>query len=182
MAHENQPQHVIPVNPDALSSQWTCPICLNVPLRPVLTWCQHLFCHDCMVRCRASGAGRHCPTCRADNPQAPLELKMGSFLRRLWSDIQVRCGNCDNGCLWTGSISKATSHLNVCKAESMTTQRPPADIKAETAYETVIETLSQIIRDLSQGLAANESDANALRAENLELRSQLKDMHDQWSK
>ncbi|GKY93741.1 hypothetical protein MPSEU_000341200 [Mayamaea pseudoterrestris] len=91
----------------------TCPICLSVPVEPVvLVPCEHLFCHYCIVHCshRGDNVCKICPTCKSGY-SCVQSLKRGSLRHRLWSNVQVTC---DNGCKWTGSIDKLSTHLAWC--------------------------------------------------------------------
>jgi hypothetical protein len=36
------------------------------------------------------------------------------FARRVWSSVNVKCGNHSDGCTWTGSIGDFAAHANLC--------------------------------------------------------------------
>ena len=104
--------HPIPVKPDDVSSHLTCAICLNVPMEPSITPCQHIFCRGCLAQHR-DNRGYNCPTCRAPTPTL-TPLAAGGLIYRVWSEIAVKCGNCERGCAWTGSIHDANNHMRAC--------------------------------------------------------------------
>jgi hypothetical protein len=56
---------------------------------------------------------RECPTCRG-NVDRVSSLKTCPLLYRIWSETQVKCGNHEHSCPWTGSIADLTSHMKDC--------------------------------------------------------------------
>ncbi|GKY92169.1 hypothetical protein MPSEU_000188200 [Mayamaea pseudoterrestris] len=105
-------QTPVPLKPDDVSAHLTCAICMNVPAEPSLTPCQHLFCKECLSMHRQT-AGPFCPSCRTHNANVTA-LQSGSLIYRVWSEINVKCGNHDRGCPWTGSIVDAITHMHSC--------------------------------------------------------------------
>lgn len=117
----NQHRHTqslpaVSLDPEQVCSEMTCAICLNVPMHPVVTPCQHLFCRDCLAQTRGHGDTR-CPTCRTGNAQSATALVAGSLVYRIWSAIDVKCGHSERGCPWRGSIADAAAHMDSCRAD-----------------------------------------------------------------
>jgi hypothetical protein len=167
--------HPVPVKPDELSSHLTCAICLNVPVEPVLTPCQHMFCGPCMEQ----HPGRDCPTCRSPNNRI-YALEAGTLSYRIWSEVAVKCGNFERGCAWTGSIVDAKKHMGTCSFADNSKK-----LKDEiVALKEEIECLNEEIASLSSSYtslatAANQqsitldTEAQLLRAEKDEIKREL---------
>ena len=101
-----------PCNPDEVPSELKCSICLGIPLFPVLTPCEHLFCKDCIHAVRLKDQNGLCPICRGPYESNELkELQKGTFVYRLWSNIRVKCTRCEEGCTWSGSIEDFVPHF-----------------------------------------------------------------------
>ena len=63
-----------------------------------------------------------CPTCRSEcSVDQLVDLPRGTLGFRIWSDIQVKCNNCEDGCSWTGSIVDFTAHSDRCNNDNHTT-------------------------------------------------------------
>ncbi|GKY99490.1 hypothetical protein MPSEU_000903200 [Mayamaea pseudoterrestris] len=155
----------IPLKPDELSAHLTCSICLNIPVDPVLTQCQHLFCNSCLPR-----AG-NCPNCRAPNTR-PTAMAAGSILYRIWSDVNVKCGNCDRNCQWTGSISDAKQHCRpVDDAEALKTEIVRLQAEHVNLMSEAIHWEDMYYKAVNQHMAANQ-ELTTLRNSVLALRTQ----------
>ena len=90
-----------------------CPICFDVPLRPNITPCQHLFCDVCLEQ--ALLVNKACPICRFDCTSNQMRsLEPGTLIHRVWSSIEVKCTNHQGSCQWTGSIGDYGNHLEQC--------------------------------------------------------------------
>ena len=101
-----------PCNPDEVPSDLKCSICLGIPLFPVLTPCEHIFCKDCIHSVSLNDQNGICPICRGPYKSNELkELQKGTFIYRLWSNIRVKCTRCEEGCTWTGSIEDFLPHF-----------------------------------------------------------------------
>ena len=134
--NHDQPCPVIPVHPEEVYSELTCAICLNVPLHPVMTSCQHLFCRDCLAQYQQQNEEiSRCPTCRVESPQRPAALVAGSLVYRIWSKTNARCGNCDRGCPWIGSISDLEAHYQACRPASNASTRNLQERSEKLEYE-----------------------------------------------
>lgn len=97
---------------DQVPDDILCSICMALPIEPVITPCEHIFCKGCISR--ALGGAKMCPLDRraCDNHQL---LPLQGVALRIWSSIRVKCGNPDDdGCAWTGSISDYAAHEQVC--------------------------------------------------------------------
>ena len=97
----------VALNPENIPEDLICSICMTLPSKPVITPCHHIFCQSCIQQ-----ALRHqtiCPIdrrpCRVDQLK-PLE----GALSRIWGAIQVKCGGCERGCAWRGSIADYFVH------------------------------------------------------------------------
>lgn len=51
-------------NDDAVVEAYTCPICIELPNRPVATKCGHIFCFECF--CRYRSVAVVCPLCQKE--------------------------------------------------------------------------------------------------------------------
>ena len=90
---------------NALSSSFQCAICLDIAMEPTfVTSCEHIFCQACITKSVRSGRPE-CPTCRRACDPSQLKRVESGALFRVWSNIFVKCGSCDDGCAWTGSMS-----------------------------------------------------------------------------
>lgn len=88
---------------------FTCPLCCEIPLEPVVTPCHHIFCRPCIVQ--ALQAKHECP-----NDRLPLEIRelqvINGALRRVWEHIPVRCPK--DQCTWTGTMGNYECHVRRC--------------------------------------------------------------------
>ncbi|KAL7528474.1 hypothetical protein ACHAXR_002462 [Thalassiosira sp. AJA248-18] len=85
---------------------------MTLPLEPVLTPCEHVFCKGCINQALdGADTNQCCPNDRAPCTVHQLQPIQG-FISRIWSNIQVKCGNHDSGCAWTGSIGDYATHLD----------------------------------------------------------------------
>ena len=121
----------------------TCSLCCEMPMVPVVTPCDHIFCRPCIFRALES---RHeCP-----NDRQPLNgsqiLPISGALKRIWEQVAVKCPTTE--CPWTGVMGSYAAHAErCCRSESpRTTQR--------------IQDYEQQIEDLKK---KNENFHNALK-------------------
>ena len=109
-SHQTRINGAILASPESLekvSEDMICSICFSLPIDPVLTPCHHMFCEGCIHE--ALDATQQCPLDR--NPCEQHELKpLEGFSRRIWGNIQVKCGNHNDGCAWTGPIGDYATH------------------------------------------------------------------------
>jgi hypothetical protein len=112
----------IPLRPNEVPKDLICPICLSVPLEPVIvSQCTHVFCESCITEslyCQeCNNQEETCPVCRCDCTVDDLMLleEESPLAYRIWSNITVKCEHHKEGCDWTGSILDYPSHKNSCK-------------------------------------------------------------------
>ena len=99
------------LRPEEVSEDLICSICMTLPVEPVLTPCEHLFCKSCIHQ--ALEGQSQCPVDRKPcNSHQIFDLT--GMLYRIWSDVKVKCGKHGEGCAWTGSIADYASHAKVC--------------------------------------------------------------------
>jgi len=95
-------------NGDPIVNSLTCYICHQIPLEPMTTACEHLFC----VSCIADSNTNECPedhTLINKDEVKPLS----GFARRLWEKVGVRCGR--KGCPWNGCVGNYLAHALICQ-------------------------------------------------------------------
>ena len=76
-----------------------CPVCLEIVLHPVQTFCGHLFCKKCV-----RGVTR-CPACREQFTSMP-----DHFNNRRVLSLRVKCPFTANGCKWVGDLGEVGDH------------------------------------------------------------------------
>jgi len=105
-----------PLRPEEIPNELKCSICFDIPLKPKLTPCEHLFCKDCIQQ--ALDVTPSCPNCRTScNTNQIRHLKKGTFIYRVWSGCLVKCVKHEGGgCSWTGSIVDFPNHFESCDA------------------------------------------------------------------
>ena len=101
----------VAVNEDGLPEDLVCSICMTLPLDPVLTPGDYMFCRPCIEK--SLKRSRQCPVTRKACSPGQLKSPDG-FVKRLWSSVQVKCGHHGKGCAWTGSIADFNGHLGKC--------------------------------------------------------------------
>ena len=144
-----------------------CPICFDVPLRPNITPCQHLFCDVCLEQ--ALLVNKACPICRFDCTSNQMRsLEPGTLIHRVWSSIEVKCTNHQGSCQWTGSIGDYGNHLEQCGQ----------CFHARLAnMEDVVEELIQMVEKEKKANQLNmrnmRSKLNHVRRQNAELKELL---------
>lgn len=112
------PSHPTTPSKQEIPGDLKCSICLEVPLRPMITPCDHLFCDTCIQRALISQDS--CPNCRSPCGLFDTRrLKNGSLLHRVWGGIKVNCSNHDGACPWKGSISDYMKHTEECELQHM---------------------------------------------------------------
>ena len=102
----------IALRPEEVPDDLICSICYTIPVDPVLTPCEHIFCRECINQ--ALNVSRQCPIDREACTTRDLQQPTGC-LRRIWSNVQVKCGNSgEDGCAWTGAIGDYANHAEQC--------------------------------------------------------------------
>lgn len=114
------PRHV----DDPLVKDMTCTICQELPLEPVITSCDHIFCNVCIEQSLEES-----PVCPNDRtPLTKEEIKsLSGMLRRVWTRIEVKCPH--HGCTWSETLGNYEAHAERCSCSSM----PPISTKQEIA-------------------------------------------------
>jgi hypothetical protein len=161
-------EETVPVllKPDEVPNDVMCSICMSLPVKPVLTPCNHMFCSGCLHR-----AVQTMPWCpidrRACRPVDVVEVKVGSFPHRIWSAIDVRCGKYNQGCVWTGSIADFEDHRANCEARKaeMNSRSEIHNLEAE------VERLNGKVNELQWRNAEveNKMEIIGLRLHNLDM-------------
>jgi hypothetical protein len=145
------------LKPDEVPHDVMCSICISIPVKPVLTPCDHMFCFECLQK--AVHTMPYCPidrkVCQRDDI---VEVKVGSFPHRIWSAVDVKCGKYKQGCVWTGSIADFEDHCTNCEPREaeMNSRSELHDLEAE-----VIELF-------------NKGKGNQLQARNAEVEMQVR--------
>jgi len=104
------------IRPEEVSQDLFCSICMNVPTKPVITPCEHLFCQHCVKRHLKDHL--NCPVDRKlCRPEDIKSVMKGTFIYRIWSSIKVKCEYHNSGCLWIGEIGGYTKHSESCQAD-----------------------------------------------------------------
>ena len=101
----------VAVNEDGVPDDLVCSICMTLPLDPVLTPGDYMFCRPCIEK--SLKRSRQCPVTRKACSPGQLKSPEG-FVKRLWSSVQVKCGHHGKGCAWTGSVADFSGHLEKC--------------------------------------------------------------------
>jgi len=93
-----------------------CVVCTAIPLDPVITPCDHIFCNTCIEKCLVHKL--ECPIDRIPLDKSQIKPLSG-IARRLWAAIVVSCPV--TNCLWSGSVCNFSSHAEICAANSSET-------------------------------------------------------------
>mmetsp|Transcript_46460 Transcript_46460/g.97634 ORF Transcript_46460/g.97634 Transcript_46460/m.97634 type:complete len:243 (+) Transcript_46460:191-919(+) len=129
------------LRPEQLPEDLICSICMALPTHPLITPCDHIFCIECIHQ--ALEMSNQCPIDR--KPCTIPQLKpLQGCLSRIWGSTQVKCGNHQGGCAWTGSIGDYANHLDQCTS---------ARNETESALQTEVETLKKRNAELEQNNA-----------------------------
>lgn len=97
----------VTLNQENVPDDLICSICMTLPFDPVITPCNHVFCKPCISQ--ALHQSNLCPIDRRPCTSGQLERLDGLSLR-IWSGIQVKCGNHESGCAWKGCIADYAAH------------------------------------------------------------------------
>lgn len=84
-----------------------CTLCYELPLDPVVTPCNHMFCRVCIGE--ALQHRSECPNDRTRLTGSSLR-PIDGFIRRVWEQIGVKCPTCD----WTGTVGNYKNHISRC--------------------------------------------------------------------
>lgn len=97
----------VPLHQENTPDDLICSICMTLPFDPVITPCNHVFCKPCISQ--ALQQNNLCPIDRRPCTSGQLKRLDGLYLR-IWSGIQVKCGNHESGCAWKGCIVDYGAH------------------------------------------------------------------------
>jgi Zinc finger, C3HC4 type (RING finger) len=137
-------------------SIFTCNICCEISMDPVVTPCDHIFCRNCIHQ--SLHRNRFCP-----NDRAPLQVsqlkELCGISKRIWSQTPVKCTECQS---WTGTLqSYITEHGSSCVNAQKRIQELVEKLKeAETKLHMNTNLLQGQIQALEKQLNA------ALEAQN----------------
>lgn len=90
---------------EAFAGSVECCVCLEVARQAVQCANQHIACASCMGRC-----GARCPVCKASLNNA----KPARLVRKLVSELRVRCRAADRGCKAVCTMATLASHEAEC--------------------------------------------------------------------
>jgi len=94
-AYQRALQTTVPVE-QCSKGALQCGICLDIPLYPISTECNHMFCIDCIQKYMFRKVIRHhCPSCRFPNVSFD-SMKLDSEPMKQWKLISVTCNVCKN--------------------------------------------------------------------------------------
>ena len=155
----------VPVNEDSLPDDLICSICMTLPVDPVLTPSNYMFCRSCIHT--SLERKEECPVTRSHCCAGSLRSPEG-FVRRLWSSVQVKCGRHGNGCAWTGSVADYPAHSAKCTATSI---HYPAHKKmcTETPDQVRIKNLTSELMRAKEAHRKALEEIGRLERENAEL-------------
>ena len=88
-----------------------CTLCQELPLDPVVTPCNHMFCRDCIHE--ALHHRSECPNDRQRLTSASLK-PIDGIAKRVWEQIGVMCPS--SGCNWTGTVGNYRNHALRCQS------------------------------------------------------------------
>lgn len=97
----------------SIPSDFRCAICFALlPLDPVVTPCQHLFCRFCLAE--SMKRSNRCPMDRIAITEEQI-MPLEGLVRRVFDEVAVRCPK--EGCSWTGQMGYYEQHARRCKAD-----------------------------------------------------------------
>jgi hypothetical protein len=155
-----------------------CAVCYEIPLDPVISPCDHVYCLSCISEYAA--IHKECPVDK--RPLDPDEIKpLNGILNRVWSNLVVKCPN--EWCSWNGVVGNYRSHIKRCHSNPRKGQYVEEIRKIKENFkkekEMLMDEIGQLewkvrtlevelsksrenVKDLEAGLAASPSlDSNA---------------------
>ena len=155
----------VPINEDAVPDDLICSICMALPVDPILTPGDYMFCRSCIHT--SLMRKEECPVTRSHCCALCIQSPEG-FVRRLWSSVQVKCGRHGNGCAWTGSVADYPAHSAKCTATSI---HYPAHKKmcTETPDQVRIKNLTSELMRAKEAHRKALEEIGRLERENAEL-------------
>jgi hypothetical protein len=101
----NVPPPILEREDSVIIQDLICTLCHEIPLDPVLTPCDHVFCKACIES--ALSYQQICPNDRSPLSRHQLQ-PLNGMLRRIWEKVGVKCPQSE--CSWTGCVSNYTNH------------------------------------------------------------------------
>jgi hypothetical protein len=94
----------------------TCPICYDIPLQPVITPCQHIFCYTCIET-----QLQHNSICPIDRNALTLQqiANLTGTEKSIWDNTSIQCPKCEQ---WTGVLQQYSDHVTNCTSKSLYVQ------------------------------------------------------------
>lgn len=86
-----------------------CAVCYEIPLDPVITPCDHVFCQSCISAYVT--LQKECPVDKVFLESDKIK-PLDGILSRIWSNIAVKCPN--EWCSWNGQVGNFRSHIKRC--------------------------------------------------------------------
>jgi len=127
-SNSNTTPPAVPTSEEGIPEDLICSICMSLPMDPVLTPGDYMFCRPCIKK--ALSRSSECPVTR--QPCTANDLRaLSGFNRRLWSSVQVRCGHHGKGCAWRGSIADYCAHLDKCTLVAQDDDQKVASLKKQ---------------------------------------------------
>ena len=151
-----------------------CSICMSVPTDPTITPCQHVFCGQCIYR--ALNVSNFCPIDREPCQIHQLQSLAGCT-RRIWSGLQVKCGNHESGCAWTGGIGDYEGHARTTCTHANVAERSARridELEAENARLVDQLQASESSR-ISMDMQLRVAEAKILQLETYKVRCNLQE-------
>ncbi|KAL7479274.1 hypothetical protein ACHAW6_005011 [Cyclotella cf. meneghiniana] len=164
--------HPILDNETRVSDELICGICFSVPYdRPVITPCEHIFCGECLEQ--AMKRNKCCPNDRCPISTTDVKpLEKGKLLWRIWANILVRCGNCEVGCRWKGSIAEYKGHAENCPGVILADKSRIVMVKEFTNVRKELHLLAMQYKQLRK---EKDAECTKLKNEYRLLATQLKE-------
>ena len=141
-----------------------CTLCHELPLDPVVTPCNHMFCRVCIGK--ALQHRSECPNDRARLTTSSLK-PIDGVLRRVWEQIGVKCPACD----WTGTVGNYKNHVEKCVQQIDATTVADYQQRIENLkrmHQRKIKAMESSFKEQIEALArTHERDVEQARAEQL---------------
>jgi len=148
-----------PLRTEEVPNDAICSICFGIPLKPMLTPCEHIFCEGCADQ--AWQISPSCPNCRNQCERGQLRpIPHGTFIYRVWSAIAVKCPMHEQGCAWSGSIVDFSAHVERCQHRQENKSNNITDTTADSNQE--VARLQRHILELNENLRQKEEQLQTL--------------------
>lgn len=107
----------------SLAESFKCGVCLGVPLKPIATNCDHIYCEICLISWLDNCSS--CPFCRAlveNTDYAPLK----GFREEVFETLRLTCVNRENGCQELPLMKNIGEHEEHCQLSDLGIARTTA--------------------------------------------------------